>query len=189
MPVSRDHDLRLVGHCGTMTHDDIRHGTLFAALNVLDGHVIGRCMQRHRHQEFIRSLNTIEAAPPAGKLIHAIADNYATHKHPKVRAGSLPTPPDLPGSLRRGQRLEKRSGMERRGLPGLLAAFDNLNWLQKLSASDCFGPAGCLLNCDDGVSKNWPAYLFSTFIDAALGSSPRRHAAIIEASYAQNCAS
>ena len=76
------------GRCGTMTHDYKRHGTttLFAALNVLDGAVIGRCMQRHRHQEFIRFLNTIEATVPAGKLIHAIADNYATHKHPKVRA-------------------------------------------------------------------------------------------------------
>jgi transposase len=76
------------GRCGTMTHDYIRHGTttLFAALNVLDGAVIGRCMQRHRHQEFVRFLNTIEAAVPAGKLIHAIADNDATHNHPKVRA-------------------------------------------------------------------------------------------------------
>ena len=76
------------GRCGTMTHDYKRHGTttLFAALNVLDGAVIGRCMQRHRHQEFIRFLNTIEASVPVGKLIHAIADNYATHKHPKVRA-------------------------------------------------------------------------------------------------------
>jgi transposase len=71
-----------------MTHDYKRHGTttLFAALNVLDGTVIGRCMQRHRHEEFIRFLNAIERAVPAGKLIHAIADNYATHKHPKVRA-------------------------------------------------------------------------------------------------------
>ena len=76
------------GRCGTLTHDYKRHGTttLFAALNVLDGSVIGRCMQQHRHQEFIRFLNAIEAAVPAGKLIHAIADNYATHKHPKVRA-------------------------------------------------------------------------------------------------------
>jgi transposase len=75
------------GRCGTMTHDYKRHGTttLFAALNVLDGKVIGRCMQRHRHQEFIRFLNAIETNVPAGKLIHAIADNYATHKHPKVR--------------------------------------------------------------------------------------------------------
>jgi hypothetical protein len=73
---------------GTMTHDYKRDGTttLFAALNVLDGTVIGRNMQRHRHQEFIRFLNTIEAAVPAGKMIHAILDNYATHKHPKVRA-------------------------------------------------------------------------------------------------------
>jgi transposase len=76
------------GRCGTMTHDYERNGTttLFAALNVLDGRVVGRCMQRHRHQEFIRFLNAIEAAVPAGKLIHAILDNYATHKHPKVRA-------------------------------------------------------------------------------------------------------
>jgi transposase len=59
--------------------------TLFAALNVLDGKVIGRCMQRYRHQEFIRFLNAIETSIPAGKLIHAIADNYATHKHPKAR--------------------------------------------------------------------------------------------------------
>jgi len=76
------------GRCGTMTHDYKRNGTttLFAALNVLDGGVIGRCMQRHRHQEFIRFLNTIEAEVPAGKLIHVILDNYATHKHPKVIA-------------------------------------------------------------------------------------------------------
>lgn len=53
--------------------------------NVLDGTVIGRNMQRHRHQEFIRFLNTVEAQVPARKEIHAIVDNYATHKHPKVR--------------------------------------------------------------------------------------------------------
>src|SRR3954453_8080801 len=76
------------GKCGTMTHDYKRNGTttLFAALNVLDGTVPGRCMQRHRHQEFLRFLNTVEAAVPAGKLIHAIMDNYGTHKHPKVMA-------------------------------------------------------------------------------------------------------
>src|ERR1700716_3443842 len=75
------------GRAGTMTHDYKRHGTttLFAALNVLDGTVIGRNVQRHRHQEFIRFLNTIEEQVPAGKVIHAIVDNYATHKHPKVR--------------------------------------------------------------------------------------------------------
>jgi transposase len=76
------------GRCGTMTHDYKRHGTttLFAALNILDGTVTGRNMQRHRHQEFIRFLNTIEAQVPAGKVIHAILDNYAAHKHPKVLA-------------------------------------------------------------------------------------------------------
>jgi transposase len=74
------------GRCGTMTHDYKRHGTttLFAALNVLDGSVIGQCMQRHRHQEFIRFLNQIEAKVPVGKIVHVILDNYAAHKHPKV---------------------------------------------------------------------------------------------------------
>jgi transposase len=76
------------GRAGTMTHDYKRNGTttLFAALNILDGSVIGQCMQRHRHQEFIRFLNRIERDVAAGKLIHVILDNYATHKHPKVRA-------------------------------------------------------------------------------------------------------
>ena len=75
------------GRAGTMTHDYKRHGTttLFAALNILDGTVIGHNMKRHRHQEFIRFLNTIEAQVPKRKAIHAIVDNYATHKHPKVR--------------------------------------------------------------------------------------------------------
>jgi len=75
------------GRYGTMTHDYKRNGTttLFAALDVLDGKVIGRCMQRHRHQEFIRFLNTIEAEVPAGKLVHVILDKYGSHKHPKVR--------------------------------------------------------------------------------------------------------
>jgi len=76
------------GKCGTMTHDYKRHGTttLFAALNVLDGVVLGRCMQRHTHQQFIRFLNAVERQVPAGKIVHAILDNYAAHKHPKVRA-------------------------------------------------------------------------------------------------------
>jgi transposase len=76
------------GRCATMTHDYERHGTttLFAALNVLDGTVLGRCMQRHRHQEFLRFLNAVEAAVPAGRLVHCILDNYGTHKHPKVLA-------------------------------------------------------------------------------------------------------
>jgi transposase len=75
------------GRAGTMTHDYKRHGTttLFAALNVLDGSVIGRCMQRHRHQEFLRFLNAIERAVPAGKEIHVILDNYGAHKQAKVQ--------------------------------------------------------------------------------------------------------
>ncbi len=59
---------------------------MFAALDVLEGTVLGRCMQRHRHGEFIRFLNSVEAAVPAGKIVHVILDNYAAHKHPKVRA-------------------------------------------------------------------------------------------------------
>jgi transposase len=75
------------GRAGTMTHDYKRNGTttLFAALNILDGTIIGRNMKRHRHQDFIRFLNGIEAQVPKRKKIHAILDNYATHKHPKVR--------------------------------------------------------------------------------------------------------
>jgi transposase len=76
------------GRLGAVTHDYKRHGTttLFAPLNVLDGTVIGRNIQHHRHQEFIRFLNAIEADVPAGKMVHVILDNYAARKHPKVRA-------------------------------------------------------------------------------------------------------
>jgi len=76
------------GRCETMTHDYKRHGTttLFAALDVLEGRVIGQCMARHRHQEFIRFLNKINRETPAERELHLIVDNYATHKHPKVRA-------------------------------------------------------------------------------------------------------
>ena len=76
------------GRLGTRAHDDKRNGTitLFAALNVLDGSVIGRTMPRHRHQEFIRFLNAVEREVPKGKDIHVILDNDAAHQHPKVRA-------------------------------------------------------------------------------------------------------
>jgi transposase len=76
------------GRCATMTHDYKRNGTttLFAALDILEGKVIGRCMQRHRHQEFIRFLNAVEREVPADKAVHVVLDNYATHKHPKVTA-------------------------------------------------------------------------------------------------------
>jgi transposase len=76
------------GRAGTMTHDYKRNGTttLFAALNVATGEVIGQCMKRHRHQEWLRFLRTIERTTPKGLDLHLIADNYATHKHPKVKA-------------------------------------------------------------------------------------------------------
>ncbi|HEY2469253.1 MAG TPA: IS630 family transposase [Terracidiphilus sp.] len=75
------------GHCGTMTHDYKRNGTatLFAALNTLDGTVISMCDDRHRHQEWLKFLKVIEDVTPTGQEIHLIADNYATHKHPKVQ--------------------------------------------------------------------------------------------------------
>ena len=76
------------GRSGTMTHDYKRHGvtTLFAALNVLNGKVWGQCMKRHRHQEFIRFLNVIDARVPKKNTVHVIIDNYAAHKHPDVMA-------------------------------------------------------------------------------------------------------
>jgi len=76
------------GRGATMTHDDKRNGTttLFAALNVLDGTVIGQNMQRHRHQQFIRFLNQKERTVPRDKEIHAILDNDAAHKKDKVQA-------------------------------------------------------------------------------------------------------
>jgi transposase len=76
------------GRCGTMTHDYVRHGTtsLFAALSMLDGKVIGDCMPRHRHQEFIRFLKKIDSETPAELDLHLIVDNYGTHKHPRVKS-------------------------------------------------------------------------------------------------------
>jgi len=75
------------GRAGTMTHDYKRHGTttLFAALNVATGQVIGQCMKRHRHQEWLRFLRAIDKATPKSLELHLIADNYATHKHPAVK--------------------------------------------------------------------------------------------------------
>jgi transposase len=76
------------GRCGTMTHDYKRNGTttLFAAFSMLDGKVIGDCMSRHRHQEFIRFLNKIDVETPSELDLHIIVDNYATHKHPRVKS-------------------------------------------------------------------------------------------------------
>jgi transposase len=76
------------GRAGTMTHDYKRHGTttLFAALNVLTGSVIGQCMPRHRHEEFLKFLRLIDRSVPKDKQIHLIVDNYSTHKHDNVKA-------------------------------------------------------------------------------------------------------
>ena len=96
------------GRAGTMTHDYKRNGTttLFAAMNVLDGTVIGRNMQRHRHQEFIRFLNAVEREVPAGMTVYVILDNYAAQSTPRsengwraIRAGhSTSRRPRPPGS-------------------------------------------------------------------------------------------
>jgi transposase/transcriptional regulator with XRE-family HTH domain len=76
------------GRAGTMTSDYKRHGTttLFAALNAVDGTVIGSCMDRHRHEEFLKFMRTIDKHVPKGLAVHVILDNYATHKHPDVKA-------------------------------------------------------------------------------------------------------
>lgn len=76
------------GRCQTLTHDYKRNGTtsLFAAMNTADGNIIGACMNKHRHQEWIRFLNLIRKEAPSERQIHLICDNYATHKHEKVKA-------------------------------------------------------------------------------------------------------
>jgi transposase len=75
------------GRCGTMTHDYKRHGTttLFAAIDMLEGKVISKCMDRHRHQEWIRFLVKIDQETPQELALHLIVDNYSTHKHAKVQ--------------------------------------------------------------------------------------------------------
>jgi transposase len=75
------------GRCGTMTHDYKRNGTttLFAAIEMTEGRLIGTCMSKHRHQEWIKFLKQIDAETPAEMDLHLIVDNYATHKHPKVQ--------------------------------------------------------------------------------------------------------
>jgi transposase len=76
------------GRAATMTHDYKRHGTttLFAALDVLTGKVIGSCLPKHRHGEFLKFLKTIDAEVPTGLDVHMIVDNYSTHKHANVQA-------------------------------------------------------------------------------------------------------
>jgi transposase len=76
------------GRCGTMTHDYKRNGTttLFAAIEMTQGNVIATCMPRHRHQEWLKFLRKIDKETPQNLDLHLIVDNYATHKHPKVKA-------------------------------------------------------------------------------------------------------
>ncbi len=76
------------GRAGTMTHDYKRHGTttLFAALNVATGEVVGECFDRHRHDEFLVFLKKLDRQAPRDLDLHLIVDNYATHKHPDVQA-------------------------------------------------------------------------------------------------------
>ncbi len=75
------------GRCGTFTHDYVRHGTttLFAALEILEGKVIGQCFPRHRHQEFLKFLRRLDEEFPEKLNLHLVLDNYGTHKHPKVQ--------------------------------------------------------------------------------------------------------
>src|SRR5438067_11919956 len=76
------------GRCGTFTHDYVRHGTttLFAALEILEGKVIGQCFPRHRHQEFLKFLRRLDDEFPEKLKLHLVLDNYGTHKHPKVQS-------------------------------------------------------------------------------------------------------
>lgn len=76
------------GRCGTLTHDYKRNGTttLFAALSLLDGKVIGQCHARHRHQEFLRFLRRLDREFPGDRQLHLVLDNYGTHKTPEVQA-------------------------------------------------------------------------------------------------------
>ena len=75
------------GRCGTWTHDYVRHGTttLFAALEVAQGKVVGECYSRHRHQEFLKFLKHLDAEYSGEQELHLIMDNYGTHKHPRVK--------------------------------------------------------------------------------------------------------
>jgi hypothetical protein len=94
-----------------MTHDYKRNATatLFAALNTLDGAVIGMCQQRHRHQEWLGFLRVIDDVTPADKEVHLIAGNYSTHKHAKVQRWLKRHPP-FPGLLHTEQRILAEHG-------------------------------------------------------------------------------
>ncbi len=94
-----------------MTHDYKRNGTtsLFAAMNVFDGTIIGECLPQHRHQEWLRFLNLIRSQVSQDKQIHLVCDNYATHKHPKVLSWAKPQSP-VPLSLHSHRRVVAQHG-------------------------------------------------------------------------------
>ena len=128
------------GRRGTMTHDYKRHGTttLFAALNVLTGKVIGQCHGRHRHQEFLKFLRRLDRAFPPDLTLHIILDNYGTHKHEAVRkwlaahprpsCTSRPPVPRGSTSSRAGSLTQQRL---RRGVPQWLNLVES--WFSKLT--------------------------------------------------------
>ena len=97
------------GRCGTMTHDYKRNGTttLFAALELAEGKLIGTCMQRHRHQEWLKFLKLIDAQTPADLDLHLIADNYFTHKTPQGVAAETSA---IPHALHPDQQFVAESG-------------------------------------------------------------------------------
>jgi transposase len=124
------------------THDYQRHGTttLFAALNVLEGTVIGECQSRHRHQEFLRFLDRIDQSVEVGLDVHLVLDNYGTHKHPEVRKWlaarlditSISRPPVRPGSIRSNAGLPKSRGSESAAEPS--AAFATSSKLSRTTS-------------------------------------------------------
>ena len=76
-----------IGYAEGVTHDYVRHGTmtLFAALDIASGKVLSQCKRRHRHQEYLQFLKHLDANIPPDLHVHLVVDNYATHKHPKVK--------------------------------------------------------------------------------------------------------
>ena len=100
------------GRCGRMTHDYQRHGTttLFAALHVLAGTLIGECQARHRHQEFLQFLRRLDREFPLDLDLHLIVDNYGTHKHPKMKSWLAGSPSALPSPFHSDQHVVVESG-------------------------------------------------------------------------------
>ena len=137
------------GRAGTMTHDFKRHGTttLFAAFNVLDGQVIGECLPRHRHQEFLKFLRKIDRETPPALELHLIVDNYSTHKHeqvkkwlakhPRFHFHFIPTSSSWLNLVERWFRELTQKRIRRgvfRSVPELEAAIHDINNLQRRCA-------------------------------------------------------